>query len=86
MPARVIKSPHFTTEQLRELQVLFDLHPRSDVYPVRDGSVHLDDYVWWRCEDGPQHVRVKDHLANLIEFPHLYQLVRPQTEIRYTEG
>lgn len=43
---------HFTEEQLEELKTIFGL-TRISVLPVRDGYVHKDSMVWWRCEKGP---------------------------------
>lgn len=50
---------HFTEEQLEELKTIFGL-TRNDTLPVRDGCVHKESMVWWRCEKGPELVKAGD--------------------------
>lgn len=73
-----------TEEQLNQIATVFGLKAKKH-FPVRDGYVTEDDKVWWRCENGPEHVLVKQHMHDLLEFPQAYQLARPQTKIVYLE-
>lgn len=76
---------HFTEEQLKELETLFDLKRTQEVLPVRDGVVIKNQKVWWRGEDGPQHVLAEKEWANIREFPNLYQLAEPRVQVIYVD-
>ena len=65
-----------TSEQLDQIDTHFGLQ-KVPTLPVRDGIVNPDQYVWWRCEYCPEHVRAKDHWSNIQDHPECYQLSRP---------
>ncbi len=77
--------PHFTEEQLRELEKIFNL-TRKETLPVRDGVICRGDLVWWRCIDGPVQEEVSVYnWKNIQEYPKLYQLNRPATQVTYLD-
>lgn len=77
---------HFTEEQLEELKTIFGL-TRISVLPVRDGYVHKDSMVWWRCEKGPELVKAGDpaHWDNIRNHPRAYQLKEPVVQVVYKD-
>ena len=77
---------HFTEEQLRELETLFNLKRTTEsVAAVRDGTVTLSSVVWWRSEEGPQEVSAWDHWRNIKEYPQAYQIKKPATKLTYVD-
>ena len=77
---------HFTEEQLEELKTIFGL-TRNDTLPVRDGCVHKESMVWWRCDKGPELVKAGDpaHWDNIRNYPREYQLKKPVVEVTYKD-
>ena len=77
---------HFTEEQLEELKTIFGL-TRNDTLPVRDGCVHKESMVWWRCEEGPELVKAGDpaHWINIRCHPQAYQLKKPVVQVIYKD-
>lgn len=78
---------HFTEEQLQELATIFGLTQQDDTLPVRDGYVHKDSMVWWRCDKGPELVKASDptHWDNIRHHPQVYQLNEPVVQIVYKD-
>jgi hypothetical protein len=68
----------FTLYELEKLREYF-----PDLIPVRDGVVKEHQKVWWRSEEGPQHISVLEgcHRSNIKEFPELYSLQEPKFRI-----
>lgn len=58
-----------------------------DTLPVRDGCVHKESMVWWRCEEGPELVKAGDpaHWINIRCQPQAYQLTKPAVQIVYKD-
>lgn len=52
---------------------------------IRDGFVEPTDKIYWRSEDGPEHVTASVHWANIKEFPELYSFARPTHRIVYDD-
>ena len=77
---------YFTEEQLEELKTIFGL-TRNNVLAVRDGVVHKDSMVWWRCEEGPELVKAGDlpHWDNIRRHPLVYQLKEPVVQVVYKD-
>ena len=77
---------HFTEEQLEELKTIFGL-TRNDTLPVRDGCVHKESMVWWRCEEGPELVKAGDpaHWLNIRCQPQVYQIKKPAVSVVYKD-
>lgn len=77
---------HFTEEQLEELKTIFGL-TRNDTLPVRDGYVHKDSMVWWRCNTGPELVKAGSpaHWGNIRYHPQWYQLKEPVVQVVYKD-
>mgnify|MGYP003537220235 FL=1 len=77
---------HFTEEQLEELKTIFGLS-RNDTLPVRDGCVHKESMVWWRCEEGPELVKAGDpaHWLNIRCQPQVYQIKKPAVSVVYKD-
>lgn len=69
--------PHFTEEQLKELEQVFDLK-RINTLPVRDGRVRPTDQVWWRGAHGPELVSAEVHWTNIEDYPDTYSRARPK--------
>lgn len=77
--------PHFTEEQLQELETVFALK-RVESLPVRDGRVTKSCDVWWRSVAGPERVRagITVHWENIRLYPDAYQIAKPKTNIKVT--
>ena len=77
---------HFTEEQLEELKTKNGL-TRNNVLPVRDGYVHKESMVWWRCEEGPELVKAGDsvHWDNIRRHPQAYQQKKPVVQVVYKD-
>lgn len=69
--------PHFTEEQLQELETLYGLQ-RKDTLPIKDGYVSKTSKVWWRGANGPEHVKAEEHWDNIQKYPQLYSFIRPK--------
>lgn len=77
--------PHFTEEQLKELEKTFNL-TRKETLPVRDGRVCRGGLVWWRFIGGPVQEEVSvSNWKHIQEYPELYQLNRPATQVTYLD-
>ena len=74
----------FTEEQLKELEIVFNLK-RVASLPVRDGQVNRTDYVYWRSDEGPEHVLANDHWDNIKGSPQYYSLKEPRTAVQYLD-
>lgn len=76
-----------TQAQLNQIAKVFGLTAVEATLPVRDGIVFKTDKVWWRGDNGPEHVLAGDssHWQNIRIFPSVYQIARPQTEITYLD-
>jgi hypothetical protein len=77
---------HFSEDQIAELERIFDIK-RVATIKVRDGYIKPGDMVWWRCEYGPEHVHsmADTHMANILAFPHVYQIAEPKTKVTYVD-
>ena len=76
---------HFTEEQLKELETVFDLK-RNETLPVRDGRVNRDSKVWWRSLDGPVLIEAAfDHWDTIKSHPNAYQVTKPTIIIQYKD-
>ena len=67
----------FTEEQLKELETIFGLKREEETLPVRDGVVTKDTLVWWKGQQGLEHVLASNHWYNIQEHPQVYQLEKP---------
>lgn len=70
----------FTKEELEELAAFFNLKMAEDRLPVRDGYVTKGQMVWWRCNEGPEHVRASHHWDNIQAYPTAYQISEPKVK------
>ena len=79
--------PHFSEEQLSELETIFGLKRVEETLPVRDGVVSKGSMVWWRCNYGPEHVLASQscHWENIRKYPQAYQLQKPQVQVIYKD-
>ena len=70
---------HLNEEQLKELETTFGLTRvvTIETLPVRDGIVTENDEVWWRCDEGAELVKAKDHWDNIKRCPFYYQRRKP---------
>jgi hypothetical protein len=89
-----MKLVHFTPDQLIEIATVFSLSldkinlSSKEYATIRDGNViKKGDSVWWRSSNGPELViSSKDnHWGNIKNYPDLYQLTEPKTEIIYLD-
>jgi hypothetical protein len=89
-----MKLVHFTPDQLIEIATVFSLSldkinlSSKEYATIRDGNViKKGDSVWWRSSNGPELViSSKDtHWDNIKNYPDLYQLTEPKTEIIYLD-
>ena len=81
-----MKLQHFTQEQIQEIAAALGIEYTPAVYyTIRDGDVTANDYVYWAAEDGPVYCKVDTHLDNLIRYPNLYSISKPEYTIRYTD-
>ena len=46
-------------------------------YDVRDGVVKVGEWVWWHCEEGPEHIRVEEGHRNIMDYPQYYSIRKP---------
>jgi hypothetical protein len=78
--------PHFSEEQLKELESLYELKSK-ETREVFDGVVTRGAMVWWKGEDGPEHVSTSghSHWNNLRNFPKLYSISKPATKLVYVD-
>ena len=77
----------FTEEQLAYLNRHY-VRTKETGVPVRDGVAHYGDTLWWRCEEGPEEIVLKegsDHDRNVRENPQAYQLSPPRTRLQYLD-
>ena len=74
---------HFNEEQLKELECIFGLTRvvTINTLPVRDGIVTKEDIVWWRCDEGAEQVKAKDHWDNIKRWPFGYQRKQPVVKL-----
>lgn len=71
-----------TQEDLEQIADVFGLtfvKKEEETFRVRDGSVGLDDMVYWHGEGGLEHTLVSnpDHFQNLKSFPDAYSIQKP---------
>lgn len=77
---------HFTEDQLKELEGVFQLARKPKGIRVRDGIAQEGDMVYWRGEGGPEHVALSgQHLRNAREYPDVYQIAAPRHRIEYID-
>lgn len=73
-----------TQEQLNQIANTFGLQAK-ETFKVRDGIVAIDDKVWWRSSDGPEHVTVRGSLRSIKASPDLYQIACPVATVVYED-
>ena len=79
---------HFTKEQILELSTVFGILPivdLGDTLPVSDGVVTKGDMVWWKSEDGPEHVLASNDWENIRRYPQYYSIEKPSYKIEYLD-
>jgi len=79
----------FTEAQLLELESIYGLK-RKNILPVKDGVIKKGEMVWWRSEEGPQHVVAEDAEGvwdNIKAYPRVYSLAKPivSTKVVYAD-
>lgn len=79
--------PHFTEEELQELESIFGIKRVTNTIYVRDGYIKEGDTVWWRGKDGPELVCSADpsHLPNIKKCPNAYQIEKPKMKFEYLD-
>ena len=82
---------HFTEEQLKELEAVFDLQRRQqETWPIWDGRCKMGDEIWWMHQYGPQLLTVNAmSISNIREYPKLYSHSKPKVKahpkVQYVE-
>ena len=82
---------HFTEEQLKELEQVFDLkHRRQETWPIWDGVCMMGDKIWWMHEYGPQQITVDAFtITNIRAYPKLHSHAKPEVKayqkVQYVE-
>ncbi len=74
----------FTEKQLQELETVFNL-TRVETLPIKDGRIAKHQKVWWKCEEGPQHVFAESHWENILKYPEIYSLGEPRYTVTYLD-
>lgn len=73
--------PHFTEEQLKELEQIFKLERRGPkLIPIADGWAAKGNEVWWKHCNGPELVMLGEsgNWSNAKRYPHLYSHKKPE--------
>jgi hypothetical protein len=84
-PLREHMTSKYTKQQVELACEIFNV-PYDQVILLRDGLLVKGGKVWWRSEDGPEHVKSEDDWDNIVECPDVYQMKEPKIKIVYEEN